>query len=47
MSLRGTDISCYDQELADYIDREFSEAETDTPWTPRASVPVWKDFLGH
>ncbi len=47
LSLWGTDIICYGQDLADYIDREFSEAETDAPWEPQASVPIWKDFLGH
>ncbi|WP_272922316.1 hypothetical protein [Streptomyces sp. SID5770] len=42
----GTDIICYGHDLADYIDREFSEIDEEAPWNPQASVPLWKDFLG-
>ncbi|MGW4551273.1 hypothetical protein ACWEN4_33735 [Streptomyces violaceorubidus] len=46
LSVWGTDIICYGHDLADYIDREFSELDEDALWAPHASVPFWKDFLG-
>ncbi|KJY25271.1 hypothetical protein VR46_41480 [Streptomyces sp. NRRL S-444] len=45
LSAWGTDIICYGHDLADYIDREFSEVDENAPWAPQASVPFWKDFL--
>lgn len=45
LSMWGTDIICYGQDLADYIDREFRETADDVPWNPKATVAFWKNFL--
>ncbi|MFF3712942.1 hypothetical protein [Streptomyces phaeochromogenes] len=45
LSMWGTDIVCYGNDLADYIDREFREVDEDTPWNPQATVDFWKEFI--
>ncbi|MFG2894976.1 hypothetical protein [Streptomyces sp. NPDC048248] len=45
LSIWGIDIICYGQDLADYIDHEFREADEDAPWSPQPTVAFWKDFI--
>lgn len=49
LSIWGTDIICYGDDLAAYVDREFEEedVDVDAPGVrQQASVDFWKDFLG-
>ncbi|KDN81726.1 SMI1/KNR4 family protein [Kitasatospora cheerisanensis] len=47
LSVWGTDIVCYGEELADYVRHEFTECHRHAAgWNPRPTVPFWRDFLG-
>ncbi|QFZ20339.1 hypothetical protein [Saccharothrix syringae] len=45
LSIYGTDMIYYGTDLADYVDREFTESERPEDWSPRATVPFWRDYL--
>ncbi|MFF4825696.1 hypothetical protein ACFY20_22225 [Streptomyces sp. NPDC001312] len=47
LSMWQTDIIYYGLDLVDYMHQEFDEArgEVDESWTPRATVPFWRDLL--
>lgn len=48
LSIHGTDIIYYGMDLSDYIHHEFGGPgldRGDERWTPKATVPFWKDFL--
>ena len=48
MSMWQTDIICYGADLADYIQREFGQVQSDDSHAvriPRATVEFWRDFL--
>jgi hypothetical protein len=41
-----TDIIVYGTDLADYIDREFTDPDRPVPdWIPPPMVPFWSDFI--
>jgi hypothetical protein len=47
LSMWQTDIIYYGLDLADYMHQEFDEVrgEVDESWSPRATVPFWRDLL--
>jgi hypothetical protein len=48
LSMWQTDIVCYGLDIADYIDREFSEPDRHpdrASWNPQATVEFWKDLV--
>ncbi|GAA1960006.1 hypothetical protein [Kitasatospora viridis] len=46
LSIWGTDIICYGEDLADYISNEFdADYEFPEAWNPQASVAFWRDYL--
>ncbi|WP_432082523.1 hypothetical protein [Streptomyces sp. WAC 04229] len=47
LSIWQTDIIYYGLDLVDYVHQEFDEArgEVDESWSPRATVPFWRDLL--
>ncbi|MFE4594375.1 hypothetical protein [Streptomyces laurentii] len=46
LSIWGTDIIYYGEDLADYISHEFKEGhEYPETWNPRATVAFWQDFV--
>lgn len=47
LSMWGTDIIYYGTDLLDYLNREFEEPRPEYPadWSPRATVPFWRDYL--
>ncbi|MFE6052495.1 hypothetical protein ACFQ6N_17210 [Kitasatospora sp. NPDC056446] len=46
LSIWGTDIIYYGEDLADYISHEFEEGyEYPETWNPRATVAFWQDFV--
>lgn len=48
LSMWQTDIIYYGLDIADYIDREFADADRSpdgAPWNPQATVKFWKDLI--
>jgi hypothetical protein len=47
LSMYQTDIIVYGTDLADYIDREFTDPgrPVNPDWTPPPMVPFWSDFI--
>jgi hypothetical protein len=47
LSMYQTDIIVYGTDLADYIDREFTDPDrpVNPDWTPPPMVPFWSDFI--
>lgn len=46
LSIRGTDIIYYGEDLADCISREFEEGnEYPETWNPQATVAFWQDVV--
>lgn len=46
LSIWGTDIIYYGEELAEYISAEFNEGyERPYTWNPQANVAFWQDFV--
>ncbi|MFF7250449.1 hypothetical protein ACFZBU_42030 [Embleya sp. NPDC008237] len=47
LSMRGWDVIYYGTDLVDYVSQEFEEPrpERSGDWSPRATVPFWRDYL--
>jgi hypothetical protein len=48
LSIHQTDIIYYGMDISDYVHHEFGGPgldRSDERWTPKATVPFWKEFL--
>ncbi|MFJ5263593.1 hypothetical protein ACIQAC_24335 [Streptomyces sp. NPDC088387] len=45
LSVWGTDIRCYSDDLVDWVEREFVGLDDGGPWEADPTVAVWADFI--
>jgi hypothetical protein len=47
LSMWGTDIICYGENLADYIHRDFKKPPPEYPkrWRTEVTVPFWREYV--